>query len=109
MSIRHGEPRDICLLSRSRRTISLEEWNTAVDGSGSVFDLSYSVTSCLRVYAQWTQDEYTVTYDPGIHGTFAIQETTGLHYGEDTPDEPDPLSGDTGWSFANWIRHRLRQ
>ena len=102
MSIRHGETAGYMPAEPVKAHHQFEEWNTAVDGSGSVFDLSYSVTSCLRVYAQWTQDEYTVTYDPGIHGTFAIQETTGLHYGEDTPDEPDPLSGDTGWSFANW-------
>ena len=102
MSIKHGETAVDMPAEPVKAHHQFVGWNTAADGSGSVFDLSYSVTSCLRVYAQWTQDEYTVTYNPGTHGTFATQETTGLHYGDPTPDEPNPLSGDTGWSFSSW-------
>ena len=39
--------------------------------------------------AQWSQEEYTVTYQPGAHGTFEEQSTSGLHYGDATPEGPD--------------------
>ncbi len=39
--------------------------------------------------AQWSQDEYTVTYQPGEHGTFEEASTAGLHYGDATPEGPN--------------------
>ena len=51
--------------------------------------------------AQWTQDSYTVTYDPGDHGDFTAQVTPGLNYGDDTPDAP-ATPGDPGWTFSHW-------
>ncbi len=38
--------------------------------------------------AQWSQNEYTVTYQPGAHGTFDEVSTSGLHYGDTTPEGP---------------------
>ncbi len=52
--------------------------------------------------AQWTQNEYTVKYQPGIQGTFAEQSTSGLHYGDATPDFDGTPTGNPGWSFAGW-------
>jgi len=62
---------------------------------------SETVTGDATYVAQWSQDEYTVTYEPGAHGTFTAQETTGLHYGADTPDAP-ATPGDPGWTFTGW-------
>ena len=55
------------------------------------------VTGDATYIAQWTQDDYTVTYAPGDHGTFSADVTTGLHYGDDTPDAP-ATPGDPGWT-----------
>ncbi len=38
--------------------------------------------------AQWSRNEYTVEYLPGGHGTFE-RRTSGLHYGDATPEGPD--------------------
>ncbi|RGY92585.1 hypothetical protein DXA14_32635, partial [Hungatella hathewayi] len=53
--------------------------------------------------AQWSRDEYTVTYQPGEHGTFEEQSTTGLHYGDTTPEGPDAANRhENGWTFLGW-------
>ena len=39
------------------------EWNTAPDGSGTVFTAATLVTASMTVYAQWTQTTFTVTFD----------------------------------------------
>ena len=64
---------------------------------GSTFIIYESVT----LYAVWSQNVYTVTYNPGAHGTFTTQITSGLHYGDPTPSAPTP-TGATGWTFAGW-------
>ena len=53
--------------------------------------------------AQWSQNEYTVTYQPGAHGTFEEATTSGLHYGDTTPEGPDAAENhENGWSFTGW-------
>ncbi len=54
----------------------------------------------IKVY--YTQNEYTVKYQPGTQGTFAEQSASGLHYGDATPDFDGTPTGNPGWSFAGW-------
>ena len=62
-----------------------------------------TVSGSATYVAQWSQAEYTVTYQPGEHGTFAEASTSGLHYGDTTPKGPDaPENHETGWSFTGW-------
>jgi len=60
-----------------------------------------TVEGTATYVAQWTQDEYTVTYEPGTQGTFETQETTGLHYNDDTPEAPE-TTGNPGFTFTGW-------
>jgi LPXTG-motif cell wall-anchored protein len=60
------------------------------------------VTGNAVYVAQWTQNEYTVKYQPGTQGTFAEQSTGSLHYGDATPDFDGTPTGNPGWSFAGW-------
>ncbi len=53
--------------------------------------------------AQWSRDEYSVTYQPGAHGTFEEVAAAGLHYGDATPEEPDAANNhEAGWRFTGW-------
>jgi uncharacterized repeat protein (TIGR02543 family) len=63
----------------------------------SIFTITYDVT----LYAIWTAINYTVTYEPGTHGTFTTQTTNNLHYGDQTPNAPT-ITGNTGWDFTGW-------
>ena len=38
-----------------------------------------TVSGNATYIAQWSQDEYTVIYQPGEHGTFEEASTPGLH------------------------------
>jgi hypothetical protein len=70
--------------------------------AGWIPERSLSVTGSGTYTAQWTQDEYTVSYEPGVHGAFVRQETTGLHYGDATPAAPAVTTGAPGWTFSGW-------
>jgi hypothetical protein len=85
---------------------------TPTGEAGWVFDgwqptLSTTVTGDVTYVAQWVEDAppqatYTVTFAPGLHGTFTQQETTGLAAGSATPAAPTP-TGETGWVFSGWL------
>jgi uncharacterized repeat protein (TIGR02543 family) len=71
--------------------------NTPTFTAGSTFPI-YNDTI---LYAVWTENTYTITYQPGTHGTFTPQTTSGLHYGDPTPTPPT-TTGETGWTFTGW-------
>ena len=60
------------------------------------------MTGNVTYTAQWTQDEYTVTYEPGAQGTFKSQSHSGNHYGDATPAFDGETTGNLGWTFAGW-------
>jgi len=72
--------------------------NIATYTPGSTFIIYNDVV----LYAVWVKNVYTVTYQPGTHGTFNTQTTSGLHYGDPTPTAP-VVTGQTGWTFIGWL------
>jgi hypothetical protein len=74
-------------------------WDTTVMyAAGSTFTIYSDVT----LYAVWLVADYTVTFEPGVHGTFAPQVTSNLRYGDATPAVPS-VTGEVGWSFNGWL------
>lgn len=65
-------------------------------------DVAETVTGDATYTAKWTQNEYTVTYAPGEHGTFEPQSYNEKHYGDDTPAFVGEKTGEPGWTFAGW-------
>ena len=61
-----------------------------------------TVTCTITYTATWTQEVYSVTYNPGRKGTFTIQTSTPLYYGDITPLEPT-ITGQTNWVFSGWV------
>jgi LPXTG-motif cell wall-anchored protein len=83
---------------------TFDGWNTISDGSGTAYaaDATFGMPYAdVDLYAQWDAIEYTVTYDPGEHGTFDSAVTEDLHFGDDTPEEP-ATPGEEGWEFDGW-------
>ena len=65
--------------------------NQTIAGDGS---------TVLKVYFKL---QFTVTYQPGIKGTFAKQSTGSLDYGAETPEAPDAANNHAdGYTFAGW-------
>jgi len=65
---------------------------------GSVFNMLQSV----ELYAIWQSvPTFTVTFNPGSHGTFTPKVVTGLVNGDPTPSPP-AITGSLGWLFTGW-------
>ena len=80
---------------------SFTGWNTAQNGMGTAFTATTVVTGPIRVYAQWTQIKYTVTFD-GNSGTPAQQTrevNANSSVGADNMPTQPALSG---FTFAGW-------
>ena len=74
-------------------------WNTAANGSGTTFDDTTLVTADVTVYAQWTIDTYTVTFDSqGGSAVAPVDADYNTALGADMPADPTL----TGYTFACW-------
>ncbi|MDR0315026.1 MAG: InlB B-repeat-containing protein [Oscillospiraceae bacterium] len=64
---------------------------------------TFEITKGTTLYAVWCENDntYTVTYQPGDHGTFPEIITSGLYYGEATPSAPQ-TTGEENWIFTGW-------
>ncbi len=81
-------------------------WNTAKDGTGTAYaDASQiSTTSSLTLYAQWSEQTYTLTYDPN-GGTWADGTTGAVSMTYGKASEPATiLDAPTreGYRFVRW-------
>ena len=91
------------LAAPAREGFLFDGWNTAADGSGTVYwpDDTFSIAGDTTLTAQWidTAITYTVTYDLGT-GNPAGNRTVVVHGGDPAPEiTPD------GWEdhvFAGW-------
>jgi uncharacterized repeat protein (TIGR02543 family) len=59
-------------------------WNTAADGSGTAYTAQqvFTITENLTLFAQWSQDIFTITYHPGNGGTGSMP-TQNVNLGDD--------------------------
>jgi len=78
-------------------------WSTNSYATSAMFTAgsTFNIYGNVWLYAVWAQETYTVTYQPGAHGTFTAQVTGGLRYGDNTPAAPI-VTGETGWNFTGW-------
>ena len=90
----------------TRTGFSFNGWNTKADGSGtayadkaSVKNLSSTNGATVTLYAQWTANKYTVTYNAnGGSGTMATDKAT---YGAGYVTKANAFSR-TGYTFVGW-------
>ena len=92
--------------SPSRPGYTFDEWNTEADGTGTpykegaeVSNLDDEPNGTVTLYAQWTANEYTVTFDP--NGGEGIMSSQSFTY-----DTDQKLTGNgftrTGYTFDGW-------
>ncbi len=82
---------------------TFQGWNTAADGSGTAYadEAVYDFAADVTLYAQWTANTYTITYNAGPGGSISGETSQTVEYGQDgTEVEAVPASGYrfTGWS-----------
>jgi len=85
------------------------EWNTSANGSGTSYSQgnTFTINANTTLYAQWTQDTYTVTYD-GNTNTSGVSPTDGSSpYASGSTvtvlgNSGSPVLEKTGFTFAGW-------
>ncbi|GGL61789.1 InlB B-repeat-containing protein [Sporolactobacillus putidus] len=84
----------------SRTGYSFAGWNTKLDGSGTSYMPGDQITmgqSNVTLYARWTANRYTVSFDS--NGGSAVSDQT-VNYGDQASQPSDPAR--TGYTFAGW-------
>ena len=89
--------------------------NSPYQTGGTVYTNSqslskYNIADNLILYAQWTPNNYTVTYNAGLHGSGSAVQYTGVANGGLTYDSTwttktfaqTGLSAASGYSFSKW-------
>ena len=84
---------------------TFKNWNTRADGTGTTYANSATVDSIatsngatVTLYAQWTKDTYTISYN--LNGGSVTGNPTS--YQVDTADITLKNPSKTGYSFAGW-------
>jgi uncharacterized repeat protein (TIGR02543 family) len=71
-------------------------------GDSTVSSYSFVINNDdVSLYAVWQAINYTISYQPGTHGTFTTHITNNLHYGDLTPKAPT-ITSESGWNFTGW-------
>ena len=73
-------------------------WNTAADGTGTAFAADTAVTASITVFAQWTINQYTVTFKDYDGTTVLGTDTVDYNTVATAPSNPTR----TGYTFAGW-------
>ena len=90
----------------TRTGYTFQNWNTASNGSGTTYKsgASYTANEAATLYAQWTANQYKITYkDQGgaaFSGTHATGYPTTHTYGAKTTLK-DPTK--SGYNFLGWF------
>ncbi len=77
-------------------------WNTDSGGEGSSYANGATISSIaanVTLYAQWSENNYTVTVNAGSHGSVASGSVTGH---KDTKVTLPTATANTGYHFSTW-------
>lgn len=99
--VNHGDTTS--LPSNPTRTgYTFTGWNTQAGGGGSVFDGTTVVTSNATVYAQWTINNYTLTYYGNGHDGGDPHPAENHNYGTSVTIKNQNTLTKTGYTFNGW-------
>ncbi len=105
MQVTYGEAaKALTLNGFSRIGYSFSGWNTQADGEGAVFvdgALVSDLTESIILYAQWTANTYTVTFD-GNGSTSGTMDPVSVTYGAGAVTLTSNSFSKTGYTFSGW-------
>ena len=92
----------------SRTGYSFVNWNSNANGSGdsysneeSVINLSSVNGATINLYAQWSANEYTVSFD--VNGGNSSHDSKDVAYDAEYGTLPTPTHGDSSYIFTGWF------
>lgn len=70
----------------SRDGYTFKNWNTKADGTGTAYSAcdTYSTNAAVTLYAQWTANKYTITYNPNGGNLGSVPATQQKTHGVPT-------------------------
>lgn len=85
-----------------RAGYAFTEWNTTADGSGAAYaaGATLTVTADTPLYAQWTGNVHTVTFNIQGHGVAPSDQTAACGSTVTEPTAPTQ----TGYAFGGWYK-----
>jgi uncharacterized repeat protein (TIGR02543 family) len=86
----------------SRNGYAFTGWNTSAGGGGSSFTASTVVHGSITVYAQWTGNTYTVTFNRNGGNSDASPTTKTVTVPATTVDSLPSAPGWGGYTFTGW-------
>ena len=83
--------------SLEKTNYSFAGWNTAADGTGTNYAVgsTYSIDAADELFAQWTADTYTVTFDSQLGSVVTAQTTVSV--------SSSPSTTRSGYMFQGWF------
>ena len=111
-SFGYGESKALTANSFTRTGYTFSGWNTAANGSGtsyadkaSVSNLSSTNGAVVTLYAQWTANTYTLSFNynkPDTDGSITGNDVASKTVKFNEPLFPLPIPALNGYSFAGW-------
>jgi len=88
----------------TRTGYTFKEWNTQADGLGTAFNQTVTVSANIIVYAKWTANVYTVTFNKNASdATDASPASKTVTYPATTLDSLPTAPTRIGYTFAGWF------
>ena len=108
INLKHGTTLTIPTSEFTKTNSSFTHWNTEKDNSGTSYNVGdildpLTLTKLqqgeINLYAQWSQNFYTVSYDENTGS--GVMEPVNVNQG-DTLTVPDTLFTKVGYEFSSW-------
>ena len=100
-SVSGGNPVTVAAGDQLRRDgYTFGGWNTEADGTGTAYAAESAITAGATLYAQWTVNRYTVTFNTN-GGNETISDKTGVKWTDKVLDGITAPTKD-GWKFIGW-------
>ena len=85
----------------TRTNYNFTGWNTKSDGSGQTVEVGANVTESTTLYAQWTANTYTVTYNKNATEATGSMENGSATYNANFTPAANGFER-TGYAFTGW-------
>lgn len=87
----------------TRTGYSFTKWNTAVNGSGTDYanGANYDFSADMTLYAQWTINSYTLSYDGNGYDGGTVNSGGSYNYNSSIT-LPSPTMTKANYTFAGW-------
>ncbi len=90
----------------SRTGYTFANWTWNANGTGTTMNANtqytFNFSTDKTLYAQWTQNNYTVSFAAGTNGSGTMSSQTNKHYGDTITLPANEFTPTSGYMFTGW-------